>query len=54
MIQLKNISKTYPAGSKKIYALKAIDLVIEKGEFVSICGPSGSGKTTLLNTGMHY
>lgn len=49
MIQLKNISKTYPAGSKKFYALKAIDLSIEKGEFVSVCGPSGSGKTTLLN-----
>lgn len=49
MIRLKNISKTYSAGSNKFYALNAIDLAIEKGEFVSVCGPSGSGKTTLLN-----
>ena len=26
-----------------------MDLVVKKGEFISIMGPSGSGKSTLLN-----
>jgi putative ABC transport system ATP-binding protein len=49
MIQLKHISKHYPAGFGKIEILKDIDLTIFEGEFVSIMGPSGSGKSTLLN-----
>lgn len=49
MIQLKNISKYYPAGFGKTYVLRQIDLDIKEGEFVSIMGPSGSGKSTLLH-----
>src|SRR3954463_16388265 len=52
-IAIKNVSKTYPAKSDGdggvIRALDAIDLKIEKGEWVSIMGPSGSGKSTLVN-----
>ena len=33
----------------EVQALKAINLDIEEGEFISVAGPSGSGKTTLLN-----
>lgn len=46
MIQLKNISYTYPAGSSS-GELKNISLTIPEGEFVVLCGRSGCGKTTV-------
>jgi len=49
MLQLKQITKDYPAGGETVKALKGIDLTFRKSEFVAILGPSGCGKTTLLN-----
>ena len=49
MIDVKEISKTYRAGSETIRAVDNVDLSLEKGEFTSIVGHSGSGKTTLLS-----
>ena len=49
MIKLENISKTFKVGENEIYALKNINLTIQKGEFVAIIGQSGSGKSTLMN-----
>mgnify|MGYP000429134299 CR=1 FL=1 len=48
MLQLKNISKYYPAGFGKTYVLRNISFEVQEGEFVSIMGPSGSGKSSLL------
>lgn len=45
MIKLENVEKYY--GGHKV--LKGINLIIEKGEFISVMGSSGSGKSTLLN-----
>ncbi len=49
LIELKNITKSYPVGDSELKILKGIDLQIEKGDFVAIMGPSGSGKSTCMN-----
>lgn len=49
MLELKNITKNYPAGGENVLALKGISLKFRNSEFVSILGPSGCGKTTMLN-----
>lgn len=45
---LKDLSKTYEIGKKKINAVKNINLTIPQGSFVTIVGKSGCGKSTLL------
>ena len=47
-IQIQAVSKSYPGDKNPVLALRAVDLVINEGEFVSIVGPSGCGKSTLL------
>ena len=49
LIELKNITKSYPIGDSELKILKGIDLQIEEGDFVAIMGPSGSGKSTCMN-----
>ena len=49
MLKLKQIVKTYSAGTGQVTALKGVDLEFRTCEFVSVLGPSGCGKTTLLN-----
>jgi len=45
ILQLENISKTYPGGTQ---ALVDINLSVTAGEILCLLGPSGCGKTTLL------
>jgi len=49
IIRIENLSKVYKNGSIKVEALKKINFIVERGEFVSVMGPSGSGKSTLMN-----
>jgi putative ABC transport system ATP-binding protein len=47
-VVLRGAGRTYP-GPPPVTALRDIDLVVGRGEYLAVTGPSGSGKTTLLN-----
>ena len=50
MIEISDYHKTFNTGTlNEVYALRGINLRIEKGEFLTIIGTNGSGKSTLLN-----
>ncbi|MFZ9024459.1 MAG: ABC transporter ATP-binding protein [Anaerohalosphaeraceae bacterium] len=49
MLELFEVSKSYPAQPEEVKVLSKINLRIEPAQTVSIVGPSGSGKSTLLN-----
>ena len=49
LIELRQVTKTYGAGTAAMQALRGIDLRIDDGEFLAVMGPSGSGKSTAMN-----
>ena len=53
-VECRGLEKTYGEGPGSVFALRGVDLVMRRGEFLMIVGPSGCGKTTLISliTGM--
>ena len=51
VIQISSLNKEFVSkgGSERVFALKAINLDVYRGEFLCLLGPSGCGKSTLLN-----
>jgi putative ABC transport system ATP-binding protein len=48
-IEVRGLTKTYGPGDTAYQALRGVDFLASRGEFVMLSGPSGSGKTTLLS-----
>ena len=50
IIELKHVTRTFPARNAIVTALADINLQLESGTLACLSGPSGSGKSTLLFT----
>jgi putative ABC transport system ATP-binding protein len=49
VIVTRGIKRDYDMGGEVVRALRGVDIVIGRNEYVAIMGPSGSGKSTLMN-----
>jgi NitT/TauT family transport system ATP-binding protein len=48
LLELKQVSKSYPHAKGNLRVLNEMSFSVERGEFIAIVGPSGCGKSTLL------
>lgn len=49
VVRSVGVTRVYRVGRIEVNALRGVDFVVSRGEFVGVMGRSGSGKTTLLN-----
>jgi lipoprotein-releasing system ATP-binding protein len=49
LVELRGVEKRFIHEGRELQILKDIDLLIERGEMLSIVGQSGAGKSTLLH-----
>ena len=48
MLKVKNVTKEFAKGDRKVVAVSDVSFELGEGQFASIIGKSGSGKSTLL------
>jgi putative ABC transport system ATP-binding protein len=49
VIKTVGLKKDYFLGGETVRALRGVDLILERNEYLAIMGPSGSGKSTFMN-----
>jgi len=49
VIRAEGLTRSFAMGSTTVHALRGVDVVIGRNEYVAVMGPSGSGKSTLMN-----
>jgi putative ABC transport system ATP-binding protein len=49
VIRVQDLRKTFRVGEVDVHALRGVNLIVQRGEFLSIVGHSGSGKSTMFN-----
>ena len=49
LLEVRGLTKVFSHGGRELNVLRDINLVLEKGEMLSVVGRSGAGKSTLLH-----
>jgi len=49
VIRVRGVTREFAMGGEIVHALRPLDLVVPRNQYLAIMGPSGSGKSTLMN-----
>jgi putative ABC transport system ATP-binding protein len=49
VIRVQGVTREFAMGGEIVHALRPLDLVVPRNQYLAIMGPSGSGKSTLMN-----